>query len=245
MSSVQTLPSLQTGGGPPLQTPPPQVSPVVQASPSSQAAVLFEFWQPRTGSQESSVQGFASSQFNGEAPTVRVLAAQHRVTGIIGTGVAIVAAGRRTAHADTAAAGVARGTGITIVAGCGVVRILAAQHRITEVCGTDICIITARRCTAYAGAAAAGVRRGAGIAVIAGSRIVRVLAAQHRIAGIIGTGVSIVTVRRRTAHTGTGRAGVGRSTGITVVARSRVVRVLAAKDWIAGIIGTGVTVIAV
>jgi hypothetical protein len=38
--AVQTLLSSQIGGGPPLQVPPPHVSPVVQKFPSSQVAVL-------------------------------------------------------------------------------------------------------------------------------------------------------------------------------------------------------------
>jgi hypothetical protein len=67
-SVVQTFPSSQLAGGPPLQTPPPQVSPVVQAFPSSQAIVLFEFWHPSTGSQESVVQMFPSLQFGAGPP---------------------------------------------------------------------------------------------------------------------------------------------------------------------------------
>jgi hypothetical protein len=39
-SSVHTLPSSQTTGVPGWQAPPPQISPTVQASPSSQAFVL-------------------------------------------------------------------------------------------------------------------------------------------------------------------------------------------------------------
>jgi hypothetical protein len=39
-SSVQTLPSLQLGGGPPTQTPAAQASPVVHALPSSHSTVL-------------------------------------------------------------------------------------------------------------------------------------------------------------------------------------------------------------
>jgi hypothetical protein len=41
-SSVQALPSLQLGPGPPTQVPPAHVSPVVQALPSSHDTVLFE-----------------------------------------------------------------------------------------------------------------------------------------------------------------------------------------------------------
>jgi hypothetical protein len=68
-SVVQTLPSLQFGGGPPTQTPPLQVSAVVQALPSLQAAVLLALTQPVAGSHESVVQRFPSSQFGGGPPT--------------------------------------------------------------------------------------------------------------------------------------------------------------------------------
>ena len=64
-SSVQTLPSSQSGGGPPRQMPPEHVSPAVQGSPSSQGAALLVFTQPVTGSQESSVQMFLSPHTSG------------------------------------------------------------------------------------------------------------------------------------------------------------------------------------
>ena len=62
VSVVQTLLSLQTTAAPAKQAPPPQVSPVVQAFPSSQADVLFVKTQPVTGSQVSVVHGLTSSQ---------------------------------------------------------------------------------------------------------------------------------------------------------------------------------------
>jgi hypothetical protein len=68
VSSVQPLPSSQLGAGPPWQLPPPQVSPVVQALPSSQAAVLSVWTQPVAGLHESSVQPFPSLQFNAAPP---------------------------------------------------------------------------------------------------------------------------------------------------------------------------------
>ena len=60
-SSVQALPSLQSGAGPPTQAPARQVSPVVQALPSSQGATLGTFAQT-PAVQLSSVQGLPSSQ---------------------------------------------------------------------------------------------------------------------------------------------------------------------------------------
>jgi hypothetical protein len=71
VSVVQTLASSQTTGAPALQVPPPQVSPVVQAFPSSQAIVLFVKTQPVTGSQLSVVQTLASSQTTA-APALQV-----------------------------------------------------------------------------------------------------------------------------------------------------------------------------
>src|SRR5947199_1609783 len=67
-SAVQLLPSLQLGGGPPTQLPPAQVSAVVQALPSSHAAVLFVCVQPVAGSQASVVQTLPSSQLGGGPP---------------------------------------------------------------------------------------------------------------------------------------------------------------------------------
>src|SRR5206468_10723429 len=59
-SSVQRSASLQLGGVPPTQAPPPQVSPVVQALPSSQGAELLVFVHPVAGLQKSFVQRFPS-----------------------------------------------------------------------------------------------------------------------------------------------------------------------------------------
>jgi hypothetical protein len=56
-SSVHGLLSLQETAAPAWQTPPPQVSPLVHAFPSSHAAVLFVWTQPVAGSHESSVHG--------------------------------------------------------------------------------------------------------------------------------------------------------------------------------------------
>jgi len=68
-SSVQALPSPHTGGPPPRQTPPVQVSLVVQASPSSQGLVLFTCVQPSAWSQASSVHPLPSLQSGGGPPT--------------------------------------------------------------------------------------------------------------------------------------------------------------------------------
>jgi len=60
---VQTLPSSQLRGDPGWQAPFEQISPVVQALPSSQAMVLLVFTQlPVAATQVSVVQGLLSLQ---------------------------------------------------------------------------------------------------------------------------------------------------------------------------------------
>jgi hypothetical protein len=68
-SSVHTLLSLQLTAEPLTQAPAAHVSPVVQALPSSQVAVLFACAHPVAGLQESFVQGLLSLQFGAAPPT--------------------------------------------------------------------------------------------------------------------------------------------------------------------------------
>jgi len=65
---VQPFASSQFGGGPPMQAPAAQVSPVVQALPSSQVAVLFENTHPVDVLHVSVVHGFESLQVGGAPP---------------------------------------------------------------------------------------------------------------------------------------------------------------------------------
>jgi len=62
-SSVHTLPSSQSGGGPPAQKPSVQASRVVQGFASSHAlpSATGSLMQPNTGSQLSAVQVLAST----------------------------------------------------------------------------------------------------------------------------------------------------------------------------------------
>jgi hypothetical protein len=68
-SSVHGLPSSQLKPPLPAHTPPAQTSPVVQALPSSQGAVLFVWTQPVAGLQVSSVHGLLSLQPSAGPPT--------------------------------------------------------------------------------------------------------------------------------------------------------------------------------
>lgn len=67
-SVVHTLPSSQFGPTPPKHVPPAHVSPVVQALPSSQGAVLLVCVQPVAGLQASSVHTLPSSQLGAGPP---------------------------------------------------------------------------------------------------------------------------------------------------------------------------------
>jgi hypothetical protein len=69
LSSVHTLPSLQSTAGPGWHVPPPQTSLDVQALPSSHGAVLLAWVQPVAGLQASSVQGLLSLQLGAGPPT--------------------------------------------------------------------------------------------------------------------------------------------------------------------------------
>jgi hypothetical protein len=60
VSVVHTFPSSQLVGAPPRQTPTAQVSPVVQALPSSHDAVFSTWTHPSVASHASSVQGLPS-----------------------------------------------------------------------------------------------------------------------------------------------------------------------------------------
>jgi hypothetical protein len=74
-SSVQTLLSSHVNGDPALHAPAAQTSLEVQASPSSQGAMLLENTQPLPELQESSVQTLLSSHVSGD-PAVQTPAAQ-------------------------------------------------------------------------------------------------------------------------------------------------------------------------
>ena len=68
-SSVQALPSLQFGGGPPTHTPPEQKSGVVHALPSLHAALLLLKTQPSPGSHVSVVHTLPSLHTGAAPPT--------------------------------------------------------------------------------------------------------------------------------------------------------------------------------
>jgi len=86
--SSQTCPTVQGEPLPP-QVPPAQVSTAVQNRPSLQEAVLFAFWHPVAGMQESVVQTLPSLQLGAGPPTqdpaVQVSAVVHAFPSLQGS----------------------------------------------------------------------------------------------------------------------------------------------------------------
>jgi len=176
---------------------------------------------------------------------VGVHAAGGGVAAVVGAEVAIVAVGRRAAHARPTAARVAGRTGVAVITRGGVVGVHAAGGGVAAVVGTDIAIVAVRRRAAHARPAAARVVSGTGVAVIARGRIVRVHAAGGGVAAVVGTDVAIVAGRRRAAHARPAAASVVGGAGITVVARDVVVDVHATSLRIANVVGTDIAVVTV
>jgi hypothetical protein len=88
-SFVHTLPSSQSGAGPPTHSPPAHVSNVVHAFPSSHGTTLSRCAHPLIGSQESSVHTFPSSQSGAgppaQAPPAHVSDVEHAFPSLHGS----------------------------------------------------------------------------------------------------------------------------------------------------------------
>src|SRR5207249_7789521 len=99
---------------------------------------------------------------------------------------------------------------------------------------------------ADAPAAAADVRRRAGIAVVARGRVRCMDAAAAPVARVVGAGIVVLAVERRPAHTGARCAGVGGGAGVGVLARVRIeADDLARTAAVAGaVVGADVRVVA-
>src|SRR5207245_1749794 len=117
---------------------------------------------------------------------------------------------------------------------------VAARERVHDRTGGD-----GGRAAPGAGAAAAGVVGGAGVAIVAGCRVVGVDAAGGGVAAVVGAAIAVVAVRGRPAYAAAAAAGVVGGTGIAVVARCGVVGVRAAGGRAAGVVGAEVAVVAV
>lgn len=161
---------------------------------------------------------------------VIVLATKHRMAAIGRTDVSVVAIRRWSANARAALASVIQRASTSVGTRIGVVSIHTTQERIACVCRADVSIVAIRSRTTNARTAGARVVRRASVIVAAWLRVVRIHAPGGYVARIRRTHVVVVTIRRRTAHTRSARAGVIRRAFILVVARIGIIHVLTTRD---------------
>src|SRR5207247_1386246 len=108
------------------------------------------------------------------------------------------------------------------VAASGDAGMAAPRRGIATVHRARIPVVAARRGPSGARAAAARVVRGAGVAVVAGSRVVGGEAPRGRVAGIVGARVAVVAVQGLTPRARSAETGIGRRAGAAVVAEGPV-----------------------
>src|SRR5206468_2652804 len=152
-------------------------------------------------------------------------------------------AAERPWHAETRLAVIEDGARGAVVARPRVRHVGAGGDRVAEVVGAAVPVVAVERGAALAGARRAPVSGRTGVAVVAKARVRGVNAAEHRVAGVFGAGIAVITADRGAdAHAGAasiaGRARVAVATG----ARIRVVG--AAAHWVAGVVGARIAVIA-
>jgi len=140
---------------------------------------------------------------------------------------------------------VVRGAGIGIIARFGVRHVLAAAERIARIVSTAVAVIARDLWATYALACLALVAERARVPVVARPGPDLVSASGHRLAEVHRAGVAVIAVRCARSDARTADARVGHRAWVTVVARCSAVRVLAAKQWVAAISSTAVSVGAV
>lgn len=176
---------------------------------------------------------------------VGVAASNCRIAEIIRAHIVVIAIGRRSGDAAPARAGVIRRAGVAIAARTRVIGVHAAASRITRIVRADISIVAIQRRARNATSAGAGVIGRAGVTVTARTRIVDMHATAGRVARIVRTSVSVITIWRRSGNAASTRTRVIRRACVSITARIGVVDVRAAGGWIAGIVSADVAVVTV
>src|SRR5439155_786013 len=118
------------------------------------------------------------------------------------------------AGARSGLAGVGAGTGVAVVARGRVRRVDAAGRGGAGIVRARVAVVAVRRWTTDASPTRARVARGASVAVVTAGRVRAVHTARRRVADVVGAGVPVVAVGRRSAHAAPGRAGVRPAGGI-------------------------------
>src|SRR5262249_36793533 len=127
-----------------------------------------------------------SSVRDGEVATT-----QHGIAAVARAGVAVVAIGRRAAHAGAARADVGRGAGVAVVARGGVVRVHTAGRRVAPGGRAEVAVVAVERRSARTAAAAASIAGRARVAVVAGGGVVG-MHTSGRPARVVGAGIAVV-----------------------------------------------------
>jgi hypothetical protein len=164
---------------------------------------------------------------------------------IVGAGILIITGETGPTDADPAVTLVVDGADLAIIAGGRIQGIGTAGLGVTGIGGAWIAVIAIRWGTTQARTGLTGVARGTGIAIVAADGVGRVDTPDLRVAGIVGTGVAIITiqgVRRSTDSLGTL---VTRSADVVVEALLFVVEMGTPGLWLARVVGAGIAVIAV
>lgn len=159
--------------------------------------------------------------------------AGHRVRTILGR-----------AATDADGAGVRIGTRILIIAGACVIGMGAPGCCIAPIVGANVVVVAIAIPTWATGALKAEVLKGASATVVAREQVIRVDATENGIACIGRANVVVVAIRWRSPDARTGVATVIGRADVSVIAGSRVSGELTGKACGAGIVGTGIVVIA-
>src|SRR5262249_51841990 len=121
----------------------------------------------------------------------------------------------------------------------------AAGRRVARVNGAGVLVVAVARRTARASAVAARVVHRAGVAIVAGGKIVGMGAPALWVASVVRTAVPVVAVEWRATHAGPAAAPIARRAGVVVVTGGSVGRVEATRDGTAGVIRADVAVVAI
>lgn len=132
---------------------------------------------------------------------------------------------------------IASGAGIVIIAGGGVVDVVAPRCCAAYVSSAGIAIIAADLSPSHASSRRTPIPRGTSIAVITNSSIVRVAASESAVARVRGAGVVIVTSDCSSAYTTSRRTSIPGGTNIAIIAGGCIVDKLAPRSSVARIVG--------
>jgi hypothetical protein len=165
-----------------------------------------------------------------------------RITGIHGTGVAVIAAENTCATTGPVSTSIIEGTCVSVITSAFVTGKDAISVFADLIC-TAIAIVTGNGRSAEARAFFADVTGGAELPIVTRPGTIYVATSSIGFAAIHGAGIAVVTGQASTSQAGSVHAQVCSRTVILVVTLGAVVRKHAAQGGIAAIIGAWVSVV--